>query len=96
VLFRSPILDEVFRAVPDATAVVTGTGNTDVGGSATVPPPAGSDMVVAGGVFLDRSEGATASAQDVVASLKADKAPDGSPLFADAFASYAVRFGRYC
>jgi hypothetical protein len=52
--------------------------------------------VVAGGVFLDRSDGTTISAQDVVAALKADRAPDGSPLFADAFASYAVRFGSYC
>ena len=61
-----------------------------------MPVPAGSDTVVGGGVFLDRSEGATTSAQDVVDALKADTAPDGSPLFDDAFASYAVRFGRYC
>ncbi len=92
----SSILDAVFRAVPDATAVVTGTGLEQTGKTATVPTPAGSDSVVGGGVFLDRSDGATTSAEDVVASLKADKAPDGSPLFADAFASYAVRFGRYC
>jgi hypothetical protein len=92
----SSILDEVFRAVPDATAVVTGTGLEQTGKIATVPTPPGSDSVVGGGVFLDRSDGATTSAEDVVASLKADKAPDGSPLFADAFASYAVRFGRYC
>jgi hypothetical protein len=91
-----PILDEVFRAVPDATVVITGTGSTDVGSSAAVPVPAGSDTVVAGGVFLDRSDGATTSAQDVVNALKADTTADGSPLFADAFASYAVRFGRYC
>jgi hypothetical protein len=62
----------------------------------TPATPAGSDTVVAGGVFLDRGDGATTSAQDVVAALKADDAPDGSLLFADAFASYAVRFGRYC
>jgi hypothetical protein len=92
----SAILDEVFRTVPDATVVVTGTGSTQGAKNATVPTPAGSDTVVAGGVFLDRSAGATTSAEAVVASLKADKAPDGSPLFADAFASYAVRFGRYC
>lgn len=90
------ILHEVFQAVPDATAVVTGTGLEQTAKIATVPTPAGSDAVVGGGVFLDRSDGATTSAEDVVASLKADKAPDGSPLFADAFASYAVRFGRYC
>jgi hypothetical protein len=90
------ILDEVFQAVPDATAVVTGTGTLQATDGATVPAPAGSDTVVGGGVFLDRSDGATTSAQDVVASLKADEGPDGTPLIADAFASYAVRFGRYC
>jgi hypothetical protein len=90
------ILHEVFRTVPDATAVVTGTGTKQTDKNVSVPAPPGSDTVVAGGVFLDRSDGATASAEDVVASLKADTAPDGSPLFADAFASYAVRFGRYC
>jgi hypothetical protein len=90
------ILHEVFRAVPDATVVITGTGSAQAGPTATVPAPAGSDTVVGGGVFLDRTDGVTTSARDVVASLKADKAPDGSPLFADAFASYAVRFGRYC
>jgi hypothetical protein len=92
----SSILDEVLHAVPDATVVVTGTGSTRSGKDVTVPAPPGSDTVVGGGVFLDRSDGATTSAQDVVAALKADTAPDGSPLFADAFASYAVRFGRYC
>jgi hypothetical protein len=92
----SSILDDVFHAVPDATVVVTGTGSVQGDDGATIPAPAGSDTVVAGGVFLDRSDGTTISAQDVVAALKADKAPNGSPLFADAFASYAVRFGRYC
>jgi hypothetical protein len=90
------IVHEVFRAVPNATVVVTGTGTEQTGNGVAVPAPPGSDTVVAGGVFLDRSDGATTSAQDVVASLKADTAPNGSPLFADAFASYAVRFGRYC
>ncbi|MFL5791031.1 MAG: hypothetical protein ACJ76A_05950 [Actinomycetota bacterium] len=90
------IVDEVFRAVPDATAVVSGTGGAHGGKNVMVPAPAGSEAVVAGGVFLDRSDGATTSAQDVVTSLKDDTGPDGTPLFADAFASYAVRFGRYC
>jgi len=92
----SAILDEVFRTVPDATVVVTGTDSVQGGKDVTVPAPEGSDTVIAGGVFLDRSDGATTSAQDVVASLKDDTAPDGTALFADAFASYAVRFGRYC
>jgi len=90
------ILHEVFQTVPDATAVVTGTGLRQTGTTAAVPTPAGSDAVVGGGVFLDRTDGATTSAQNVVDALKADKTTDGSPLFADAFASYAVRFGRYC
>jgi hypothetical protein len=76
--------------------VLTGTGSVRGEEAATVPAPAGTDTVVAGGVFLDRSDGTTISAQDVVSALKADTAPDGSPLFADAFASYAVRFGSYC
>ena len=92
----SSILDDVFRAVPDATVVVTATGGTHANEPASVPVPAGADTMVAGGVFLDRSDGATTSAQDLVNALKADATPDGSPLFADAFASYAVRFGRYC
>jgi hypothetical protein len=90
------VLDDVFRAVPDATVVETGTGSMQRGTTTTVPTPGGSDALVGGGVFLDRSDGATTSAQDVVDALKADTTPDGSPLFADAFASYAVRFGRYC
>jgi hypothetical protein len=90
------MLHEVFHAVPDATVVVTGTGHAHAGKIATVPTPTGIDTVVGGGVFLERSEGATTSAQDIVVALKADTAPDGSPLFDDAFASYAVRFGRYC
>ncbi len=92
----SSIVDEVLRTVPDATVVLTGTGSTHVANAERLPPPAGTDVVSPGGVFLDRSEGATTSAQDVVDALKADTAPDGSPLFDDAFASYAVRFGRYC
>ena len=92
----SAIVDEVLRAVPDATIVLTGTGSTHTSHAQTLTSPAGADAVSPGGVFLDRSEGATTSAQDVVDALKADTAPDGSPLFDDAFASYAVRFGRYC
>jgi hypothetical protein len=92
----SAIVDEVLRAVPDATIVLTGTGSTHASHAQTLTSPAGADSLSPGGIFLDRSAGATTSAQDVVDALKADTAPDGSPLFADAFASYAVRFGRYC
>jgi hypothetical protein len=92
----SSIVDEVLSAVPDATIVLAGTGSTGVAHAQALTPPAGATAVSPGGVFLDRSEGATTSAQDVVDALKADTASDGSPLFGDAFASYAVRFGRYC
>ena len=92
----SAIVDEVLRAVPDATIVLTGTGSTHVSHARRLTAPAGADAVSPGGVFLDRSDGVTTSAQDVVDALKADTAPDGSALFDDAFASYAVRFGRYC
>jgi hypothetical protein len=97
----SAIVSEVLRSVPDATVVVTGTGSLGPPASATTPSqPTGTVRVptggVAGGYFLDRTAGAAASASTVVDAMDAETAPDGSPLYADAFASYAVRFGRYC
>jgi hypothetical protein len=91
----STILATVLRSVPDATVAIAGTGSPSARDAQTVGEPAGSDAVAAGGVFVDRGPGAV-PAQNVVDALKAETAPDGSPLFADAFASYAVRFGRYC
>jgi hypothetical protein len=97
----SAIVSEVLRSVPDATVVVTGTGSLGPPATATTPSqPTGTVRIptggVAGGYFLDRAAGAAASASTVVDAMDAETAPDGNPLYADAFASYAVRFGRYC
>ena len=83
--------EQVLRAVPDATIVVAGTGSVDVRHEVSAPSPAGTDAVAAGGLFVEPG-----TAQNVVDALHAERAPDGSPLFADAFASYAVQFGSYC
>ena len=94
------IVDEVLAKVPDATIVVAGTGTLrteDAAGppidpSGIVPMPGGAP---AGGFFVDREPGATSTAQDVVEEMRGQR--DGSePVYADAFADYAVRFGRYC
>ena len=50
----------------------------------------------AGGFFVDRGGDAPSTAQEVVDAMRTQTGPDGAPLYADAFASYAVRFGRYC
>ena len=57
--------------------------------------PAGTDTIVAGGAFVDQGSTAVPT-QQVIDALHAQTAPDGSPLYLDAFASYAVQFGRYC
>jgi len=97
----SAIVSEVLDRVPDATVVVTGTGSLrTAAGAATPPAPAGTVRIpaggVAGGYFLDRTAGAAAAASTVVDAMHTQTGPDGGPLYADAFASYAVRFGRYC
>lgn len=89
------IQTQVLRAVPDATLVVAGTGTLAVKHAVTSPAPAGTDTIAAGGAFLERGAAAV-PAQTVVDELRAQTSPDSSPLFIDAFASYAVRFGRYC
>ena len=86
---------QVLRAVPDATVVVAGTGTLDVKHAVTADAPSGTDTIVAGGAFVDRGPTAV-PAQQVVDALDTQTAPDGSPLYLDAFASYAVEFGRYC
>jgi hypothetical protein len=95
------LLDEIERQVPSATIVVAGTGWLQRPAPATPAPlpgtvdaPGAGDA--AGGYFLDRTAGAAANASTVVDAMHAETAPDGTPLYADAFASYAVRFGRYC
>lgn len=86
---------QVLRAVPEATIVVAGTGSLTTKHAVTATAPPGTDTIVAGGAFVDRGAAAV-PAQQVVDALHAQTAPDGSPLYTDAFASYAVRFGRYC
>jgi hypothetical protein len=85
-----------FRQVPDATLVATGTGSVQGDEDATVPAPAGTDTVVAGGC-VPRSE----RRRNVLRAGRRGRSEGRhgagrSPLFADAFASYAVRFGSYC
>jgi hypothetical protein len=96
----SAIVRATFASAPDALVVVAGTGSTSAPGAVTPDQPAGTARLpgggVAGGYFLDRTAGAAATASSVVDAMHAQTAPDGSPLFADAFASYAVRFARYC
>jgi len=98
--WTSSIVSDVMRAVPDAMIVVTGTGTVNATDAVTPAQPAGTVRIpgggVAGGYFLDRTTGTAATASTVVDAMHAETAPDGSPLYADAFASYAVRFGRYC
>jgi hypothetical protein len=88
----SEISDQVLRAVPDATIVVAGTGSLETAHAVAAPVPAGTDTAAAGGLFVEQG----APAQGLVDALDAQTAPDGAPLFADAFASYAVQFGSYC
>jgi hypothetical protein len=85
----------VLRAVPDATLVVAGTGSLKVKHAVHATAPTGTDTLAAGGAFVERGPSAL-PAQNVVDAMHAGTAPDGSPMFADAFASYAVQFGRYC
>jgi hypothetical protein len=96
----SRIVDDVLTAVPDATIVVTATGSLAAPDAIEASTPPGADLpsrgVAAGGFFVDRTAASTITAQDVVDGMRAQTAPDGVALYTDAFASYAVRFGRYC
>lgn len=96
----SLIVEEVARAVPDATIVVTATGSLTEPDAIDASPPPGVGLTprgdAAGGFFVDRTADTPSTAQEVVDAMRAQTAPDGTPLYADAFASYAVRFGRYC
>jgi hypothetical protein len=93
----------------EVTVVVVGAGSSPRGGDPLPPPPVedmledelGTDLVEAtavGGFFLDHDAlaQADASRQDVVQALTRLRAPDGGPLFADAFTSLAVSLARYC
>jgi len=86
--------------VPDATIVVAGTGTlrpdgapgTPIDPDGIVPMPGGAP---AGGFFVDREPGSTATSQVVVDAMRGQR-NGAEPVYADAFADYAVRFGRYC
>ena len=106
------IVHDVQRAVPTAAFVVTSTGstraaraavdaNTDLVASVDAAIPATASVVAAAGsdgLFLDRATTTAGgiTTQSIVDVLKAQTGADGSPLFADAFPSFAVQFGRYC
>jgi hypothetical protein len=94
------IVARVLDRVPSATIVISGTGSLATADAVTPVQPAGTVHVrgggAAGGYFLDRTAGAAATASTVVDAMHAETGADGAPLYADAFASYAVRFGRYC
>lgn len=96
----------------DLAIVVAGTGSTTNGAHDAVPlthvlgpvesaiPGEASalEAVVAGGVFLDQDVLAQANVTSnaAVAALRSETAPDGRPLMADAFPSFAISFGKYC
>ncbi len=101
------IVEEVMRRVPEATFVLTATGDANGGGvarpdvAAAVDRTVGSPVVsrvMAGGLFLDQAvmAGNGVSSDDVVRALDAMKAPNGAPLFADAYPGFAISFSRYC
>jgi hypothetical protein len=106
------IVREVRRAIPRATFVITSTGSVQsehgaVDANRTLVPAIDAAIPVAGsvvaapaseGLFLDRTTTTAAgiTTQSVVDVLKSQTAADGSALFADAFPSFAVQFGRYC
>ena len=94
------LVDEVLTAVPDATIVMTATGSLRTPDAIHASPPPGVALTprgeAAGGFFVDRGGNAPSTAQEVVDAMRTQTGPDGTPLYADAFASYAVRFGRYC
>ncbi|MGZ5306773.1 MAG: hypothetical protein ACXWEG_08575 [Actinomycetota bacterium] len=105
------IVEAVMRRVPDATFVLTATGDASGGASGggiarpdvaeAVDRTVGSPVVsraVAGGLFLDQAVMAAndITSDDVVRAMDAMKAPDGTPLFADAYPGFAISFSRYC
>jgi hypothetical protein len=101
------IVEAVIRRTPDATFVLTATGDAKGGGVSrpdvgeAVDRAVGSPVVsraVAGGLFLDQGVMAAddVTSDDVVRAMDAIEAPDGTPLFADAFPGFAISFSRYC
>jgi hypothetical protein len=106
------LVAEVQRAVPRTVFVMTSTGSavsepgsvdarTDLAKAVNAAIPAPGPVVAgvgSGGLFLDpeTTTAAGITTQSVVDVLKGQTGADGTPLFADAFPSFAVQFGRYC
>ena len=101
------IVTAVMRREPDSTFVITATGDAYGVGTAepdvaaAVDRAVGSHVVsraVAGGLFLDQAVMAAndITSDDVVRAMDAMTAPDGTPLFADAYPGFAISFSRYC
>jgi hypothetical protein len=101
------IVQDVTKGVPRATIVVTATGSLHVNDGSerasavaaavqSATPTIGG--TAPGGLFLDERAAAAAgiSTQQVVDAMRAQTTSAGTPLFADAFPAFAVRFGRYC
>ena len=96
----------VRQAHVSATFVLAGTGQASTvttGRSIAddVDTSIGAPVVtaaVAGGLFLDQAVMAAndITSDDVVRAMDAMKAPDGTPLFADAYPGFAISFSRYC
>jgi hypothetical protein len=96
----------------DVAIVVAGTGSTPTDAGDAVPltrvlDPVESavpgearavESVVPGGLFLDQDVLAQANVTSnvAVAALRGETGPDGRPLMADAFPSFAISFGKYC
>ena len=102
------IVTAVQRSVADATFVLTSTGAAN-GSLDTNPPDVVSSVdravggpvvsaIVPGGLFLDQQVMAAndITSDDVVRAMDALTAPNGDPLFADAYPGFAVSFSRYC
>jgi hypothetical protein len=84
-----------------SSAADRGIGADEVAARVEAGVPGGVDVIagtVAGGIFLDQDALATLriTGQTVTKAVLDARAPDGSPLFADAFQGFAVSFARYC
>ncbi len=101
------VITEVAGRVPRATFVVTATGSLRGGrtpvrasslASATKDAIPAVGATGSAGLFLDERAASAGgiSTQEVVDAMKELTTPDGAPAYADAFPSFAVRFGRYC
>lgn len=97
---------QVEQAHIPTTFVVAGTGQTSKAVPNTsiahdVDAAIGAHVVTAivpGGLFLDQAvmTANDVTSDDVVRALDAMRAPDGTPLFADAYPGFAISFSRYC